>query len=84
MSSVPSIAMSGMTAAMRSVEASARRVAHGSTAAAPDAGGTGIASDVNFADEAVIQMFARYDFASNAVVLRTHSQMMKSLFDIKA
>lgn len=96
MSSVPSIALSGMNAAMRSLEASARRVADmsvstsGQGSAAPAAAGnggpsgTGGASGVNLASEAVTQLTARYDFAFNAVVLHQYAQMTQSFLDMMA
>ena len=40
--------------------------------------------NVELANEAVQQMVARYTFAANANVVRTASQMLKSLLDIKA
>ncbi len=136
MGSILSIAVSGMTAASRRLEVSARNVANslssgptenadpqikasypaaytplrvdqtetagGGTIAnvspqqpssvetydpqAPYADGNGMvaAPNVDLADEAVQQMVARYTFAMNAQVVRTYSQMMKSLLDIKA
>ena len=134
MSTVPSIAISGMVAATRRLEASARNVANlrsagplptadatvtagfsayvavrvdqvetagGGTSAtvssvspghvpayeptAPyaDANGMVAMPNVDLGNEAVQQMIARYTFAMNVEVLRTHSQMMKSVLDIK-
>ena len=53
---------------------------------APYADGNGMvaAPNVDLAGEAVDQLLARYDFAFNAVVLRSYAQMMKSLLDITA
>jgi flagellar basal-body rod protein FlgC len=135
MSSILSIASSGMTAAMRRLEVSASNVANalsdgplpsadpgvqakypaayapkrvdqietvgGGTAAvvssvspstvptsdpsAPYADSSGMVAspNVDFANEAVQQVIARYTFAMNAVVERTYEQMMKTLLDIK-
>jgi flagellar basal-body rod protein FlgC len=135
MSTILSIASSGMTAAMRRLEVSASNVANamsdgplpsadasvraqypaayaaqrvdqietanGGTAAvvteaspptvasyepsAPyaDAKGMVASPNVDFANEAVQQIIARYTFAMNAMVMRTYDRMMKSLLDIK-
>lgn len=52
---------------------------------APYADGNGMVAspNVDIASEAVDVMSARLSFAMNAFVVRTESQMMKSLFDIK-
>jgi flagellar basal-body rod protein FlgC len=49
-----------------------------------DANGMVAAPNVDFANEAVQQVVARYTFAMNVQVVRTYAQMMKSLLDIKA
>jgi flagellar basal-body rod protein FlgC len=53
---------------------------------APYANSSGLVAtpNVELANEAVQQMVARYTFAANANVVRTASQMLKSLLDIKA
>jgi len=136
MSHVASIALSGMTAATRRLEVSARNVANARSAgplpsadpaivqrypaayapkrvdqvetagggtraivtpvspahvavadpSAPyaDADGLVAAPNVDFAEEAVNQLIARYSFAFNALVLRSHGQMMKSVIDMTA
>ena len=76
MSSVASIALSGMHAAASRLEASAVRVARASVEPS-DAG----SARVDYAEEAVNQTLARYDFTANALVLRTHARMMDALFD---
>jgi flagellar basal body rod protein FlgC len=83
MSSVASIAMSGMHAAVQRLEASATRVARATIEPSPEAGGTGARAEsrVDYAGEAVEQMVAGYEFTANALVLRTHSRMMQALFD---
>jgi flagellar hook protein FlgE len=88
MSSVASIAMSGMHAAVQRLEASATRVARATIEPAAATGGTGAraasqvkSADVDYAGEAVEQMVAGYEFTANALVLRTHNRMMQALFD---
>jgi flagellar basal-body rod protein FlgC len=53
---------------------------------APFVGARGLVAspNVDFANEAIQQVTARYAFAMNAQVVRTYSQMMKSLIDIKS
>ena len=72
MSSVSSIAASGMAAATLRLQMSANRVAN---AADPN---------VDLADEIVQQLMARVSFAANAQVIRADSKMMASLLDITA
>jgi len=81
MSSVASIAVSGMHAAVRRLEASAVRIAQGSNVSAADEPDTSASSQVDYAEEAVEQTLASYDFTANALVLRTHARMMSALFD---
>ena len=71
MSSVSSIAASGMVAASMRLQMSANRVAH---AADPK---------VDLADEMVQQLMARIDFAANVQVMKTDARMTAALFDIK-
>jgi flagellar basal-body rod protein FlgC len=136
MSNVASIALSGMNAAVRRLEISARNVANAysagpspwadasiqqlyppayrpqrvdqvetagggtraivspyspdyllvadPTAPYADANGLIAMPNVDFADEAVNQLVARYSFAANALVLRSHAQMLASLINIAA
>jgi flagellar basal-body rod protein FlgC len=56
--------------------------AQDATAPYADSNGMVAAPNVDLAGEAVDQLLARYDFAFNAVVLRSYAQMMKSLLDI--
>ena len=70
MSSVSSIAASGMAAASMRLQMSANRVAN---AADPK---------VDLADEAVQQLMARISFAVNAQVMKTDARMMSALLDI--
>jgi flagellar basal-body rod protein FlgC len=53
---------------------------------APYADGDGMVAmpNVDFASEAIEQLLARTSYAFNALVLRSHSQMMKLLVDITA
>jgi flagellar basal body rod protein FlgC len=83
MSSVASIAMSGMHAAASRLEASAVRVARASVEPL-DSGSARSEPRVDYAEEAVNQTLARYDFAANALVLRTHTRMMATLYDAMA
>lgn len=53
------------------------------TAPYADAEGMVASPNVNFANEAIQQIIARYTFAMNAAVERTYERMMKSLLDIK-
>ena len=48
-----------------------------------DSNGMVASPNVNFANEVVQQLIARYTFAMNAAVARSYEQMMKSLLDIK-
>ena len=48
-----------------------------------DANGMVASPNVDFANEVVQQIIARYTFAMNAMVERTYDRMMKSLLDIK-
>jgi len=48
-----------------------------------DSSGMVASPNVDFANEAVQQIIARYTFAMNAMVERTYDRMMKSLLDIK-
>ena len=72
MSSVSSIAASGMAAATLRLQMSANKVAN---AANPN---------VDLADEAVQQNMARISFAANAQVMKTDARMTAALFDITA
>jgi len=47
----------------------------------PNAGSARAEPRVDYAEEAVNQTLARYDFTANALVLRTHARMMSALFD---
>jgi flagellar basal-body rod protein FlgC len=53
---------------------------------APYADGDGMVAmpNVDFASEAIEQLLARTSYAFNALVLRSHSQMMKTLLDMTA
>lgn len=70
MSSVSSIALSGMNAASARLQASANTIA--------DASG----SSGDLAGELVQVLMARIDFAANAQVMRADSKMTQSLLDI--
>jgi len=95
MTSILSIATSGMTAATRRLEVSARNVANVSrnspshvrsydpNAPYADSRGMVASPNVDLADEVVQQMVAQYTFAANAKVVNVYAQMMKSLLDIK-
>lgn len=72
MSSVSSIAASGMAAATIRLQMSANKIAN---AADPN---------VDLADEAVQQLMARISFAANAQVMKTDARMTASLLDIVA
>ncbi len=48
-----------------------------------DAGGEVAQPNVDFANEAIQQATASYDFTMNALVMRVYSRMMKTLLDIK-
>jgi flagellar basal-body rod protein FlgC len=52
---------------------------------APFAASNGMVAspNVNYANEAVQQIIAKYTFVMNAMVVRTYEQMMKSLLDIR-
>ena len=70
MSTVSSIAASGMAAATLRLQMSANKVAN---AANPN---------VDLADEIVQQIMARVSFAANAQVMKTDARMTAALFDI--
>ena len=70
MSTVSSIAASGMAAATLRLQMSANKVAN---AAKPD---------VDLASEVVQQIMARVSFAANAQVMKTDARMTATLFDI--
>ncbi len=70
MSSVSSIAASGMAAATMRLQMSANKVANAAS------------SDVDLADEIVQQIMARVSFAANAQVMKTDARMTAALFDI--
>jgi flagellar basal-body rod protein FlgC len=53
------------------------------TAPYADQNGQVASPNVDYANEAVQQLTARYAFAMNAQVARAYSQMMKTLLDIK-
>jgi flagellar basal-body rod protein FlgC len=72
MSSVSSIAASGMAAATMRLQMSANKVANAAN------------QNVDLADEIVQQLMARVSFAANAQVIRADSKMMASLLDITA
>jgi len=72
MSTVSSIAASGMAAASLRLQMSANRVANAAS------------SDVDLAGEAVQQLMARVSFAANAQVMKTDARMTAALFDITA
>jgi flagellar basal-body rod protein FlgC len=72
MSSVSSIAASGMAAASMRLQRSANKVAN---AANPN---------VDLADEIVQQLMARVSFAANAQVIRADAKMTAALLDITA
>lgn len=71
MSTVSSIASSGMMAAASRFQASAAKVADP-------------ASNADLGTEAVNQIKARFDFAANALVLRADSKMTGALLDVLA
>lgn len=71
MSSVSSIAASGMAAATMRLQLSANKVANAAN------------SNVDLADEIVQQLMARVSFAANAQVMKTDARMTSALFDIK-
>jgi flagellar basal-body rod protein FlgC len=48
-----------------------------------DANGMVASPNVSLANEVVQQLVARYTFVTNAAVVRSYEQMMKSLLDIK-
>ena len=72
MSSVSSIAASGMAAATLRLQMSANKVANAAS------------SDVDLAGEVVQQIMARVSFAANAQVMKTDARMTAALFDITA
>ena len=72
MSSVSSIAASGMAAATMRLQMSANRVANAAD------------SKVDLADEIVQQLMARVSFAANVQVMKTDARMAASLLDIMA
>jgi flagellar basal-body rod protein FlgC len=53
------------------------------TAPYADANGQVASPNVNYANEAIQQVTASYEFAMNALVMRVYSQIMKSLLDIQ-
>ena len=71
MSSVSSIAASGMAAATLRLQMSANKVAN---AANPN---------VDLADEIVQQLMARVSFAANAQVMKTDARMTAALLNIR-
>lgn len=100
MSSVGSIASSGLRAAQLQMDSSAHNVANANTPgfkaqtvalqAEPDQGGVqssvGRAADAgtSLETEAVNQIQSLYSFAANLQMLRTQDRMMGSLLDTKA
>ncbi len=72
MSTVSSIAASGMAAATLRLQMSANKIAHAASA------------DVDLAGEAVQQLMARVSFAANVEVMKTDARMTAALFDITA
>jgi len=70
MSTVSSIAASGMAAATLRLQMSANKVANAAS------------SDVDLAGEVVQQIMARVSFAANAQVMKTDARMTAALFDI--
>ena len=70
MSSVSSIAASGMAAATLRLQMSANRVANEAN------------PNVDLADEIVQQLMARISFAANAQVMKTDARTMAALLDI--
>jgi len=70
MSSVSSIAASGMAATTLRLQMSANKVANAAN------------SNVDLADEVVQQFMVRVSFAANAEVMKTDARMMAALFDI--
>ena len=70
MSTVSSIAASGMAAATMRLQMSANKVANAAS------------SDVDLAGEVVQQIMARVSFAANAQVMKTDARMTAALFDI--
>ena len=70
MSSVSSIAASGMAAATLRLQVSANKVANAAN------------SNVDLADEIVQQLMARVSFAANAQVMKADARMSAALLDI--
>ncbi len=99
MSSVATIGLSGMVAAVRRLDAPAGNVANASSAAPPPAGPTIVGlsaappprrdgrvavANVDFAGESAEQLLARYQLALQALIARLYRQPIKSLIDITA
>ena len=74
----------GGTRAIVTPSAPAYLVAYDPTAPYADGYGMVAMPNVDFASEAIDRLIARYSFTSNALVLRGHAQMMKSLLDVTA
>ena len=58
--------------------------AYAPTAPYADANGEVATPNVDYANEAIQQATAAYDFAMNAQVIRVYSQMTKTLLDVQA
>ena len=86
MSSVSSIAASGMAAAIMRLQASANKVANAAASGplASSTNGAATSPEVDLAGEIVQQIMARVSFAANAQVMKTDAQMTAALFDITA
>lgn len=99
MNAIPSIAQSGMNAAMLHVAASANNIANAMTPgytrqtvlqeAAPEGGvvvhvGRASQPGDDLAADIVGQMIASYSFQANLGVIKTHDAMLGSLLDLKA
>ena len=76
--------LGGGTRAIVTPSAPAYLAAYDPTAPYADGNGMVAMPNVDFASEAIDRLVARYSFAANALVLRSHAQMMKSLLDIAA
>lgn len=74
----------GGTAAVVSDVSPATVPTYDPSASFADAQGMVASPNVNFANEAVQLLVARYTFAMNAVVERSYDRMMKTLLDIKS
>ena len=64
--------------------AAATVAAYAPTAPYADANGEVATPNVDYANEAIQQATAAYDFAMNAQVMRVYSQMTKTLLDVQA